>query len=154
MTETTAVFRWTVNAPCWASATRTAQCAATSGKRFCPMIPNWKRLCRGCPQSAASAAANRFRSVGAESTALTTARKRPGKSKPQPECANSGAKRHCNALALKSDCSATTFYAAFAKAMQLHSLTCFPLCVGYREPKSKREACLFHKFFTRKESRL
>ena len=132
MTVNTAAYRWTANVQCWASATRTAPCAATSGKRFCPTIPNWKRPCRRCPQGAASAAGNRSRSTGAESTALITARKHPEKSRPQPECANSGAKRHCNALALKSACSATTFYAAFAKAMQLHSLTCFPLSVGYR----------------------
>ena len=127
-----AAYRWTANAPCLASATRTAPCVATSGKRFCPTIPNWKRPCRHSPQDAASAAASRFRSMGAEPTALTTARKHHGKSRPQPECANSGAKRQCNALALKSDCSATTFYAAFAKAMQLHSLACFSLCVDYR----------------------
>ena len=132
MTASTAACRWTVNAPCLASVIQTAPCAATFGKRFCPVIPNWKRPCRGCPQSAASAAESRFRSTGAESTALTTARKHPGKSRPPPEYANSGAKRHCNALALKSDCSATTFYAAFVKVMQLHSLSCFPLSVGYR----------------------
>lgn len=62
---------------------------------------NWKRPCSRCPQDAANAAGNRSRSMGAESTALTTARKHPGKSRPQPECANSGAKRQCNALALK-----------------------------------------------------
>ena len=95
--------------PCWVSATQTAPCAGTSGKRFCPTTRNWKQPCRRCPQGAASAAANRFRSVGAGSIALTSARKHPGKNRPPPEYANSGAKRQCNALALKSDCSATTF---------------------------------------------
>lgn len=132
MTGNTAACRWTANAPCWVSATQTAPCAGTSGKRFCPTTRNWKQPCRLCPQNAASAAASRFRSVGAESTALTTARKHPGKSRPQPECANSGAKRLCNALALKSRCSTTTFCAAFAKTMQLHSPSCFPCSVGYR----------------------
>ena len=73
------------------------------------VLPNDQRPCRHCLLSAASAAASRSRSMGAGSTALTAARKHPGKSRPWPECANSGAKRHCNALALKSDCSATTF---------------------------------------------
>ena len=117
MTASTAACRWTVNAPCLASVIQTAPCAATFGKRFCPTIPKWNRPCRGCPQSAASAAANRFRSMGVESTALIPARKHPGKSRPQPECANSGAKRLCNALVLNSACSATNFCAAFSKGI-------------------------------------
>ena len=132
MTASTAVCRWTANALCWVSATRTAPCVGTSGKQSCPTTRNWKQPCRLCPQDAVSAAANRFRSTDAESTALIPARKHPGKSRLQPECANSGAKRLCNALALKSRCSTTTFCTAFAKAMQLHSPSCFSCSVGYR----------------------
>ena len=132
MTASTAACRWTANAPCWVSATQTAPCAGTFGNQRCQTIPNWKRPCSRCPQSAASVAEGRSQLMGAKPTALIPARKHPGKSRSLPECANSGAKLHCNALALKSDCSATTIYAAFAKAMQLHSLTCFPLSVGYR----------------------
>ena len=132
MTVRTAACRWTANAPCWVFVTQTVLCAGTSGKRFCPTILSWKQLCRRCPPDAVSAAANRSQLMGAESTALITVRKHPGKSRPQPECANSGAKRLCNALALKSRCSTTTFCAAFAKTMQLHSPSCFPCSVGYR----------------------
>ena len=84
-------------------------CAGTFGNQYCQTIPNWKRPCRRCPPDAVSTAANRFRSMGVEPTAPTNARKHLGKSRPQPGCANSGAKRLCNAFALKSYCSATTF---------------------------------------------
>ena len=132
MTGNMVACRWTANAPCWASAIQTAPCAATFGKRFCPTIPNWKQPCRGCPQSAASTVESPSLSVGEECTAPTNAQTMSEKSRPQPECANSGAKRLCNALALKSRCSTTTFCAAFAKTMQLHSPSCFPCSVGYR----------------------
>ena len=139
MTGNTAACRWTANAPCWASATRTAPCAGTSGKRFCPTIPTWKQPCGRCPQGAASAAANRFRSVGAGSTALTSARKHPGKNRPPPEYANSGAKRQCNALTPKKPCGARAFRRGFREVVQLHSLPPNRPANGYRAQNKNQE---------------
>ena len=138
-TETTAVCRWTANAPCWVSATQTAPCAGTSGNRFCPTTQNWKQPCRLCPQNAASAAENRSPSVGGECTAPTNAQMLPEESRSLPECESTETKRQCNALTRKKHCGARTFRRGFREVVQLHSLPPNRPANGYRAQNKNQE---------------
>ena len=138
-TETTAVCRWTANAPCWASATRTAQCAATFVMRFCPTTRNWKQPCRLCPQNAASTAESPSRSAGEECTAPTNAQTLPEESKPLPECESTGAKRRCNALTPKKAWLAMAFLVGFRKVVQIYSPTQNCPANGYRAQNKNQE---------------
>lgn len=139
MTRNTAACRWTANAPCWASATQTAPCAGTSGKRFCPTTRNWKQPCRRFPQNAVSAAENRSPSVDAECTAPKNAQTMPEKSRPLPECESTGAKRQCNALTPKKPCGARTFGIGFRKVVQIYSPTKNCPANGYRARNKNQE---------------
>ena len=120
-------------------ATRTAPCAGTSGNRFCPTTQNWKRPCGRCLQSAASTVESPSRSAGEECTAPTNVQMQPGKSRPPPECASTGTKRQCNALARKKPWGATTFRVGFREVVQLYSPT--PICPanGYRAQNKNQE---------------
>ena len=138
-TETTAVCRWTANAPCWVSATQTAPCAGTSGKRFCPTTRNWKQPCRLCPQNAASTAESPSRSAGGGCTAPTNAQTMPEKSRPLPECESTEAKRQCNALTPKKPCGARTFGIGFRKVVQIYSPTQNCPANGYRAQNKNQE---------------
>ena len=117
----------------------TAPCASTSGKRFCPTTRNWKQPCRLCPQNAASTVESPSRSAGGECTAPTNVQTLPAKSRPPPECASTGTKRQCNALARKKPWGATTFRVGFREVVQLYSPT--PICPanGYRAQNKNQE---------------
>ena len=125
--------------PCWVSATQTAPCAGTSGKRFCPTTQNWKQPCRLCPQNAASAAENRSPSVGGECTAPTNAQMLPEESRSLPECESTETKRQCNALTRKKHCGARTFRRGFREVVQLHSLPPNRPANGYRAQNKNQE---------------
>ena len=125
--------------PCWVSATQTAPCAGTSGKRFCPTTRNWKQPCRLCPQNAASTAESPSRSAGGGCTAPTNAQTMPAKSRPQPECESTGAKRQCNALTPKKPCGARTFGIEFRKVAQIYSPTQNCPANGYRAQNKNQE---------------
>ena len=124
--------------PCWVSATQTAPCAGTSGKRFCPTTRNWKQPCRRCPRNAASTAESPSRSVGGECTAPTNAQTMPEKSRPLLECESTG-KRQCNALTRKKPWGATTFRVRFRKVVQLYSPTKNCPANGYRAQNKNQE---------------
>ena len=131
--------RWTANAPCWVSATQTAPCAGTSGKRFCPTPRNWELPCRRCPQNAVSTVGGPFRSVGGGCTAPTNAQTLPEESRPLPECESTGAKRQCNALTPKKPCGARTFRIRFRKVVQIYSPTQNCPANGYRAQNKNQE---------------
>ena len=125
--------------PCWVSATQTAPCAGTSGKRFCPTTRNWKQPCRLCPQNAASTAESPSRSVGGECTAPTNVQTMPEESRPLPECESTGAKRQCNALTPKKAWFAMAFRVGLRKVVCIYSPP--PNCPanGYRAQNKNQE---------------
>ena len=97
-----------------------------------PTTRNWKQPCRRCPQNAASTAESPSRSAGGGCTAPTNAQTMPAKSRPQPECESTGAKRQCNALTPKKPCGARTFGIEFRKVAQIYSPTQNCPANGYR----------------------
>ena len=108
MTPSTDACLWSVIVLCSASATQTVPCAATSGRRYCPMTRSFWLRWKDRRSDPVNFAERNFPRMGNGHTAPISVQQRPGGSKLQPEYGSSEI-RQSNHLALRSPCSARVF---------------------------------------------